>query len=106
MANVSSSSVPEVPALAYPPVTAATDLLGDRWSLPIIREILHGNENFNDICRALPGISRSLLAARLRSLSQRGLIESRSGARANAPTGSPKPGQPCAPFWRRWASGP
>jgi DNA-binding HxlR family transcriptional regulator len=84
MASV-SSSVPEVPALAYLPVTAATDLLGDRWSLPIIREILHGNENFNDICRALPGISRSLLAARLRSLSQRGLIESYSGARANAP---------------------
>lgn len=66
--------------LAYLPVTSATDLLGDRWSLPIIREILHGNESFNDIRRALPGISPSLLAARLRSLSQRGLVERRSGA--------------------------
>lgn len=79
------SSEADVSALGYLPVTAATDLLGDRWSLPIVREILHGNENFNDICRALPGISRSLLAARLRSLSQRGLIESRTGTRASAP---------------------
>jgi DNA-binding HxlR family transcriptional regulator len=76
---------PMPPELAYLPVTAATDLLGDRWSLPIIREILHGNENFNGIRRALPGISQSLLAARLRSLTQRGLIEQRTDLRGTSP---------------------
>ena len=106
MANV-SSSVSRLPAMAYLPVTAATDLPGNRWSLPIIREILHGNENFNDICRALPGISRNLLAARLRSLSQRGLLRVALGRPSERPLPAHRSrGPPCVPFWRRWASGP
>ena len=57
------------------PVSLASDVLADRWTLLIVRELVLGNTRFNEIARGLPGISRSLLAQRLRHLERKGVIE-------------------------------
>lgn len=60
----------------YCAFTKAVEHLGDRWSLVIVRELmLRGTLGFNAIAEGLPGISRSVLAARLRKLEDLGLIE-------------------------------
>ena len=59
----------------YCPIAQALELLGDRWTLLIIRDMLTGTRHFNDLERGLPGISRSLLATRLRQLQTAGVIE-------------------------------
>jgi DNA-binding HxlR family transcriptional regulator len=59
----------------YCPVSKATEVLGDRWTLLIVRELILGSHRFNEIERGLPGISRSLLAARLRDLERSGVVE-------------------------------
>jgi DNA-binding HxlR family transcriptional regulator len=60
----------------YCSFTKAVENLGDRWSMVIVRDLLlHGTMGFNAIAERLPGISRSVLAARLRKLEILGLIE-------------------------------
>ena len=61
----------------YCPVAQALEILGDRWTLLIIRDMLSGTLHFNDLERGLPGISRGLLAQRLRHLEEAGVIEKR-----------------------------
>jgi DNA-binding HxlR family transcriptional regulator len=67
----------------YCPVARAAEILADRWTPLIVRELLAGSHNFNALERGLPGISRSLLSARLRHLEDAGVIERRQGARSN-----------------------
>lgn len=62
-------------------VAAALDLLGDRWTLLIVRELLGGPARFQDLLEGLPGVSRNLLTTRLRQLEGDGVIR-----RLNAPT--------------------
>ena len=59
----------------YCPIAKATEILGDRWTLLIVRDMLTGTCHFNDFERGLPGISRGLLADRLRRLQQVGIVE-------------------------------
>ncbi|WP_198654158.1 MULTISPECIES: winged helix-turn-helix transcriptional regulator [Nocardia] len=59
----------------YCPISRALDVLGDRWSLLILRDLLLGTTRFNDLARGLPGLSRSLLTKRLRQFERSGLIE-------------------------------
>jgi len=59
----------------YCPVAKAAEVLAERWTLLIIRELLWGNERFNAIARGVPRMSPSLLAARLRELQRVGLVE-------------------------------
>jgi DNA-binding HxlR family transcriptional regulator len=59
----------------YCPVSKAAEIVGDRWTLMVLRELLFGPLGFNDIARGLPGISRSVLSQRLRRLSTLGIIE-------------------------------
>ena len=61
----------------YCPVAKATEILGDRWTLLIVRDLLTGTRHFNALERGLPGISRGLLAERLRRLEQVGVVEKR-----------------------------
>lgn len=56
------------------PVAQALELIGERWTLLVIRELLCGNYRFNQILNGVPLMSRSLLAARLRSLEDSGLV--------------------------------
>jgi DNA-binding HxlR family transcriptional regulator len=59
------------------PVAQALELIGERWTLLVIRELLCGNYRFNQILNGVPLMSRSLLAARLRSLEEAGLVTRR-----------------------------
>ncbi len=60
----------------------AVELLGDRWSLLIVRELaMHGSRGFNALADGLPGISRSVLVRRLRKLEDFGLIAREASAR-------------------------
>jgi len=52
----------------------ATEILGDRWTLLIVRDLLSGMKHFNDLERGLPGISRGLLSERLRRLEHAGVL--------------------------------
>jgi len=67
----------------YCPVARACEILADRWTPLIVRELLFGSRHFNELLRGLPGISRSLLVARLQHLEDSGVIERHTGARPN-----------------------
>lgn len=53
----------------------ALDLLGERWTMLIVRELLLGPKRFGSLRDALPGINANLLSARLRSLTEAGIVE-------------------------------
>src|SRR6516165_11698043 len=55
-------------------IARALDLLGERWTLLVVRELLCGSRRFTDIQRGLPRISRTMLSARLRELLDAGVI--------------------------------
>src|SRR4051812_18714984 len=59
-------------ALAY-----ALDIIGERWTLLIIRELLAGPRRFKDLIDGLPEISTNLLSERLKNLEQQGVIQRR-----------------------------
>ena len=59
------------------PVAKSLEILGDQWTLLIIRDMLGGISHFNDLERGLPGISRALLSNRLRRLQRAGIVEKR-----------------------------
>lgn len=59
----------------YCPMAKAVEILGDRWTLLIVRDLLTGTCHFNDLERGLPGISRGLLAERLRRLQRLSVVE-------------------------------
>jgi DNA-binding HxlR family transcriptional regulator len=56
-------------------IARALDLLGERWTLLIVRELLFGPAHFNDLRRGIPRISRTMLSARLRELIDGGVVE-------------------------------
>ena len=55
-------------------VARALDLLGERWTLLIVRELLCGSRRFGEVQRGIPRISRTMLAARLRELVEAGVV--------------------------------
>src|ERR1700732_5329847 len=57
------------------PIALGLDVLGERWTLLILRELLGGPRRYSDLRAYLPGIATNLLADRLRELDQTGLIE-------------------------------
>lgn len=61
----------------YCPIAQTLELLGDRWTLLIVRDMLTGTTHFNELKRGLPGISRALLSKRLQHLQDIGVIEKR-----------------------------
>jgi DNA-binding HxlR family transcriptional regulator len=58
----------------YCPIVRAVEVLGERWTLLIVREMLTGARRFNELARGLPGLSRALLTRRLRQLEHAGLV--------------------------------
>jgi DNA-binding HxlR family transcriptional regulator len=70
----------------YCPVAVALDVVGDRWSLLLVRELLLGPRRFGDLLASLPGLGTSLLSARLKQLEDDGVLErDRLGPPANVP---------------------
>ena len=56
----------------------ASGLIGGRWSLLLVRDLLVGPKRFNELSRSLKGIGSNLLAARLKELEAAGIIERRA----------------------------
>ena len=56
------------------PVAKASDIIGERWTVLILRELLLGTTRYNDFQRALSRISPTLLSKRLKMLEQKGLV--------------------------------
>lgn len=61
----------------YCPIARTLDLVGDRWSLLVVRELLFGDQRFVDLREHLPGISPTLLTERLAALTEHGLVATR-----------------------------
>ena len=61
----------------YCGIAAALDVVGDRWTLLILRELSFGEQRFTDLRAGLPGIATNLLTERLRDLEAAGLVEQR-----------------------------
>lgn len=57
------------------PIAKASEVLGERWTHLIIRELHMGSEGFNDLKKGMPLISPTLLSTRLKSLEYHGIIE-------------------------------
>ncbi|MFT5682446.1 MAG: DNA-binding HxlR family transcriptional regulator [Myxococcota bacterium] len=57
------------------PMAMALDVVGERWTLLILRELLGGAARYNQLLEGLPGIARNLLSARLRRLEEDGIVE-------------------------------
>jgi DNA-binding HxlR family transcriptional regulator len=62
----------------YCPIAHALDLVGDRWALLVVRELMHGPKRYTDIAAHLPGIGTNILAARLRDLEAGGIVTKRT----------------------------
>ena len=60
------------------PIACALDLLGDRWTLLIIRDLLYGRSQFKDFLKSPEGIATNILSDRLSKLCDAELV-SRNG---------------------------
>jgi DNA-binding HxlR family transcriptional regulator len=56
------------------PIAKASEVLGEKWTMLIVREMLQGTKRFNDFQRALSLISPTVLTKRLKSLEEHGLV--------------------------------
>jgi DNA-binding HxlR family transcriptional regulator/putative sterol carrier protein len=70
----------------YCATARALDIVGERWTLLLVRELLTGPKRFSDLLANLPGMGTGLLAARLKHLQDEGLIRQ---VRLPAPAGTP-----------------
>jgi DNA-binding HxlR family transcriptional regulator len=61
----------------YCPLSRALDVVGERWTLLIVRELLTGPRRYTDLHADLPGVSTDVLAARLKELERDGLVARR-----------------------------
>ena len=61
----------------YCPVCHALELVGERWSLVIVRELLKGPKRYTDLIDGMPGVGTNVLASRLRELEAGGIVEKR-----------------------------
>jgi DNA-binding HxlR family transcriptional regulator len=61
----------------YCPIAHALDLVGERWSLLVVRELAHGPLRYTDIHERLHGCSTNILAARLKELEAGGIVRRR-----------------------------
>ncbi len=59
----------------YCPISRSAEVIGDRWTIHIVRDLLTGTTRFNELIRGNPGLSRALLTRRLRQLRLAGVVE-------------------------------
>src|SRR5687768_16721881 len=59
----------------YCPIARASEILAERWTPIILRNLLLGSTTFGEIADGAPGLSRSLLTSRLRELARAGVVE-------------------------------
>lgn len=56
------------------PIAQALEVIGERWTLLVVRELLFGPRRFKELLEALDGIGPNLLSARLKSLTEEGVV--------------------------------
>jgi DNA-binding HxlR family transcriptional regulator len=56
------------------PIAVTLDILGDKWTLLVVRDLLHGASRYNDFLEAPENIRTNILADRLKRLEEHGLI--------------------------------
>ena len=56
------------------PISRALDVVGERWAMLVVRELLLGAQRFSDLRRALSGASTNMLTDRLRELEAHGVV--------------------------------
>jgi len=61
----------------YCPIACSLGLVGERWTLLVVRELMHGPKRYTDLLDHLPGIGTNILADRLKELEAAGLVEKR-----------------------------
>ena len=61
----------------YCPIACSLGLVGERWTLLVVRELMHGPKRYTDLVDGLHGIGTNILAARLKALEAAGLVERR-----------------------------
>lgn len=79
----------------------AADVIGERWTLLLVRDLLVGPRRFRDLVRSLRGIGTNLLTTRLKELESAGLIE-RRGEQGYALTSSGAALEPAVLALVRW----
>jgi DNA-binding HxlR family transcriptional regulator len=62
----------------YCPMAHALDLVGERWALLVVLELMHGPKRYSDLADHLPGIGSNILASRLRDLESHEIITRRT----------------------------
>ena len=67
------------------PVAMAAEILGSRWTIPVLRELLCGSKRFNELRKGVPRMSPALLSQRLRDLEHAGIVQ-----RAQTEAGGPE----------------
>ena len=71
----------------YCPVAKAAEVLGEKWTLLILRELLYGTARFNEFQRAISGISPTMLNKRLKELEANGLVTKQGHEYSLTPAG-------------------
>ena len=61
----------------YCPVCHALGLVGERWALLVVRELLKGPKRYTDLLEGMPGVGTNVLAARLKELEEGGIVQKR-----------------------------
>ncbi len=69
-------------------IARTLELIGERWTLLIIRELMMGSSHFNALRRGVPKMSPALLSKRLRSLTRSGLVTHTDGVYTLTPSGA------------------
>ena len=90
-------------------VARALDVVGERWALLVVRELLLGPKRFTDLAAGLPGLSQNVLSQRLRDLEGAGIVTRArlgppAGARAYRLTGRGAELEPVLLALARWGS--
>jgi DNA-binding HxlR family transcriptional regulator len=62
----------------YCPVAHALGLVGERWALLVVLELMHGPKRYTDLAENLPGIGTNILASRLRDLEEHDIVTKRT----------------------------
>ena len=89
------------------PVAMAAEILCNRWTMVLMRELVAGTTRFNDLRRGVPKMSPTLLSQRLKELEAVGILERREirGEKGIFEYRLTEAARTCGPWSRRWASG-
>ncbi|WP_396044920.1 winged helix-turn-helix transcriptional regulator [Aeromicrobium sp. UC242_57] len=81
------------------------EVLDERWTLLVVRELLAGSTHFNELRRGNPRMSPALLSKRLRTLERVGVVSRTGDAAGRTATASPRAGSSSDRSWSRSARG-